>query len=312
MAHYRTMTTSSNEPDRTIVVGADGSAASERALRWAALEAVRTSATLRIVNVWSVPAMAWPATIGAVYLDPGDIEEGARRIVERAQSSVRRAVGQDALVSDTSTMQGGPAECLMVAARGASLLVLGNRGRGGFASLVLGSVAATCAHHSTVPVAVVGVDAPAPGTGEVVVGVDDSIGGRGALRWAVGEAARVGVGVRAVHGWELPIAGLDGAPTLGPLEDPDLAEAARSGFERFVADETADLAERPPISVVTLPLSAPEALIQEAKGAALLVVGSRGRAGFVGLLMGSVSQHCLHHSPCPLVIVPTAPAPTGT
>lgn len=296
-------------PDRIVVVGADGSAAAERAVHWAAREAVLTGAILRIVNVWAVPVLAWPAKIGAGYLRPDEVQEGARRIVERAASSARRAVGTDALVVEQSTEEGGAAEGLVTAARQASLLVVGSRGRGGFASLVLGSVAATCAHHSKVPIAVIGAEAPDPGTGPVVVGVDDSVGGRAALRWAVVEAARIGVDVRAVHGWDLFFSVPDGAEVFEPMVQPDLVEAARRGIERLVEDEIGDLEDRPAIDVVAVAMSAPEALLREAKGASLLVVGSRGRGGFAGLLAGSVSQHCLHHSPCPLVIVATETEP---
>lgn len=293
--------------DRTIVVGVDGSAAAARALHWAALEAVRTAATLRITNVWSVPMTTWAGLVSAVYLDPADLEEGSGRIVDRARMAVHRDLDADAPPIETRTVQGGAAHQLLEAAQDASLLVLGSRGRGGFTDLVLGSVAATCAHHSPVPLAVVGVDAPDPGSGDVVVGLDDSLGARTALRWAVGEAGRLGATVRAVHGWDLPVAAPAGAPTFGPLDDPDFSDPTRAALEQIVAEETADQTDLPPITVVAVPQSVPEVLIHEAKSAALLVVGSRGRGGFLGLLLGSVSQQCMHHSPCPVVIVP-APA----
>jgi nucleotide-binding universal stress UspA family protein len=292
-------------PDNTVVVGVDGSEPADRALRWAAVEAARRSATLRIVHAWMVPSVAWAAPVSAIYIDPADLMAGAAEVVDRARSKAHRAVGDEPLDVEVSTVEGRPAECLLRASEGASLLVLGSRGRGGFVSLVLGSVAVTCAHHATVPVAVVGPDAPMPGTGDVVVGVDESVGGRAALRWAAVEAARLGVGVRVVHAWDVLVGVPEEATSIGAMVEPDLVEAARMGIQRLVEDDISDLDVRPPIEVIAVSQSAAEALVLEAKTAALLVVGSRGRGGFVGQIMGSVSQHCLHHSPCPVVIVPT-------
>lgn len=303
-AHDWLMDTKLTRSDCVVVVGVDGSAGAERALRWAAVEAVRISATLRIVNAWTVLTRPLSLDGGFAYLDMGIIEQGARGVVEGAAQTVRRAGAPDTLRIETSIVQGGAAERLLEAADQACLLVVGSRGHGGFASLVLGSVAATCAHHSSVPLAVIGSESPAPGTGEVVVGFDDSHGGRAALRWAAGEALRMGVSVRAVHAWNLPPSPPDRATEVETNLRPDVVEAARHGLQRLVDGELDELAVRPIIDVVSVGLPAAEALLREARSAALLVVGARGRGGFAGLLLGSVSQQCLYHSPCPLVIVP--------
>jgi nucleotide-binding universal stress UspA family protein len=291
----------SHEPDRTVVVGVDGSESADRALRWAALEAVRRSATLRIVNVWMMPSAAWAAPVSIITTDPSGFMAGAAEVLEQARSTARQAVDGEPLVIEVSSVEGRPAECLLRASGGAPLLVLGTGGRGGFVRLLLGSVTVTCAHHSAVPLAIVGADSPAPGSGDVVVGVDDSVGGHTALRWAATEAVRLGVGLRAVHAWDV----LDASTALAAEFAPDLVESARMRLRHLVEKEISDLAVRPPIEVIAAPQAAAEALVMEAKTAALLVVGSRGLGGFVGQVMGSVSQHCLHYSPCPLVIVPT-------
>ncbi len=298
------MDTPPNPPSRSIVVGADGSDASNQAVTWAAREAVSTEATLRIVNVWSVPVLLWPATAGFASIDPADVRVGAVAILDQARALAINAARGVTLQVEIAEVEGGAAEQLVAQSADADLLVVGTRGHGGFVRLVLGSVATACAHHSSVPVAVIGPDAPLPGTSEIVVGVDDSPGGRAALRWAAAEAGRVDAGLRVVHGWEIPVA--LGAEALAVGWDSDLDAAAQQGLERLVAEEIDGMDPRPAVEVAAILLSAPEALISESKDASLLVVGSRGRGGFRELLLGSVSQHCLHHSACPLVIVPTA------
>lgn len=294
-----------NQRDRMIVVGVDGSSSASRALRWAAAEASGTSAVLRIVNAWSVPMTTWPV-MAAAYVDPTGLEEGSEAIVGRAAASVRGDLGSGAPVIETRTVRDGAAGGLIAAARDADLLVVGTRGRGGFTSLLLGSVAAACAYQTPVPLAVIGNDAPQPGSGDIVVGLDDSFGARRALRWAAAEASRLEVALRVVHGWEGPMPATAGAPTSDPLADPEVASSARAGLERIVEEELDQLAVRPPIRTLAVPLAASEALITVAANASLLVVGSRGRGGFTGLVLGSVSQQCLHHSTRPLVIIPAA------
>lgn len=286
-----------------VVVGVDGSASANRALHWAAVEATRRHAVLRIVSAWSVPVSPW-SVMAAAYTDPEAIEEGAERIVERAWSAVRRDLGDRSPTVETRTVHDGAAGGLIDVSRDADLLVVGTRGRGGFVDLLLGSVAASCAHHTPVPLVVIGRQAPDPGSGDIVVGVDDSDGARAALRWAAAEALCLGVGVRAVHGWDIPLAAPAGAPTFAPLADDDVAQNARAALEAMVREEIAELQDEPPISTEVVPSTAPKALIAAAERAALLVVGSRGRNGFVGLLLGSVSRQVLAHSPVPVVIIP--------
>lgn len=288
------MATTPNTPERLIAVGVDGSASAARALRWAASEASRTGASLRIVNTWSVPVTTW-SMMAAAYLDPTDIEALAQRTVEQAENSVRSRFDASAPSMETRTVRGDAAGGLIAASSDADLLVVGTRGGGGFTRLVRGSVAVSCANHATCPVAVIGDDAPEPGTGEIVVGIDDSVGARQALRWAAREAVRLGVDLRVVHG------GL--VAEAGPTDDPDAEALAGKALERSVDEELQQLAGVPAVQTLVVPMDGAEALIAEAADAALLVVGARGQGGFRGLLLGSVSQKALHHSPCPLVVV---------
>jgi nucleotide-binding universal stress UspA family protein len=138
----------------TIVVGVDGSECARTALRIAAQEAALRGARLRIVSVWEVPS-----TLYAGGFAPGDqsLLDGFR---ENAEIVVREAVAeaeglQPSVRCEGTTLEGQPAEVLLQEARDASLIVVGNRGRGGFTSLLLGSVSQQVVHHAPCPVLVV-------------------------------------------------------------------------------------------------------------------------------------------------------------
>lgn len=136
----------------------------------------------------------------------------------------------------------------------------------------------------------------------IVVGVDGSQPSGEALRWAIDEARRRGAAVEAVHAWHQPfVAGYstEGALDLGPYEDE-----ARTLLDAAV--EALGDTGAVPVDRKTVCGGAAGALVEAAKGADLLVVGSRGRGGFSGLLLGSVSQQVVHHAPCPVVIIPPA------
>jgi nucleotide-binding universal stress UspA family protein len=140
----------------------------------------------------------------------------------------------------------------------------------------------------------------------IVVGVDGSAGSTRALRWAVDEARRRAATVDVVHAWQYPHVPDVGFAVGGYSIDPAALEAsARTVLDHCITSAASgDGVRIEPILVCGDPAST---LLDVAKGADLLVVGSRGRGGFVGLLLGSVSQQCAHHTPCPLVIVPEAP-----
>jgi nucleotide-binding universal stress UspA family protein len=153
--------------------------------------------------------------------------------------------------------------------------------------------------------------------GPIVVGVDGSAGSVAALRWALTEAHLRGVPLRLVHAYELPhhLAG-DLAVGLGPAaaaayagEDVErlrrsLEEAARRALAGALERADKEAIDGIEIEQEIVEGPAAPALIEAARGAALLVVGSRGRGGFAGLLLGSVSQQCAQHPPCPVVILP--------
>jgi nucleotide-binding universal stress UspA family protein len=133
----------------------------------------------------------------------------------------------------------------------------------------------------------------------IVVGVDGSPTSRQALRWAVGQAALTGATVEAVHALEIPVT--DGwAPMF------DLVEHLSKAAEHMLAGAVAETARAHPTVVVRARViegHPATVLLSAAEGADLLVLGSRGHGGFVGALLGSVSQHCAHHATCPVVII---------
>ncbi len=141
--------------------------------------------------------------------------------------------------------------------------------------------------------------------GTIVVGVDSSPGSKGALRWALEEARLRRARIVALHAWTLPFAPADplvAAPSMSPELIKDLQEAAADMLKRAL-NEVEDEAEGVEIEQRVVQGSAGGVLVEAARDADLLVVGSRGHGGFVGLLLGSVSQQCVHHAPCPAVVV---------
>ena len=135
----------------------------------------------------------------------------------------------------------------------------------------------------------------------IVVGVDGSQSAREALQWAVDEARRRDATVEAVYAWHQPF--LTGYVMESELDLGDYEEDAQKVLDSAV-DAVGD--QGVAIERKLVGGSASGALVDEAKGASLLVVGSRGRGGFTGLLLGSVSQQSAHHAPCPVVIIPPA------
>ncbi len=137
----------------------------------------------------------------------------------------------------------------------------------------------------------------------VVVGVDGSPSSRAALAWAVRQAGLTGASVEAVIAWHYPamVAGVPFAP-IGPLEDAGYRDFAARVLSDAVR-ETVDPHGPVEVSSTVREGNAARVLLDAAEGAALLVVGSRGHGGFAEALLGSVSQACVQHAQCPVVIV---------
>jgi len=133
----------------------------------------------------------------------------------------------------------------------------------------------------------------------IVVGVDGSASSTKALRWALRYAKLTGAEIEAVTVWDYP-------STYGWAPAADGAADFEGDAGKILAEalaETSGIAPGVEVEPVVIRGHAADVLVRAAKAADLLVVGSRGHGGFAGMLLGSVSQHCVHHSPCPVLIV---------
>jgi nucleotide-binding universal stress UspA family protein len=287
-----------------IVVGVDGSEGAAYALRWAVLES-----TLRDLPV--VAVLAWGyldqhfQTADHVF-DPAYGESDALAALDGA---VRDAIGEAAAATvDRQVVCDLAARGLVEAAADAELLVVGARGLGGFRGLLLGSVSQQCLHHTRRPLAIVHPTGRAAENGDrverIVVGVDGSPPAERALRWAMDEARVRRARVQVVHAWREPVSLVGAAPSATVTVDAAELEVAGHDILDGAVDavDTAGLAHPPERVLVN---GGPAlAILDLAGGADLVVVGSRGRGGFAGLVLGSVSQQVAMHARCPVVVLP--------
>lgn len=266
-----------------VVVGVDGSMGSARALDVAIGEATLRSRTLRMVHAFPWPVYTSFAAVAAYESIRPDARDSARQMLAE-QAAYARNEAPDLRVEEVFS-DGVAAAELIGESAGAALTVLGRRGLGGFSGLLLGSVSTQVAAHGSGPVMVV----PASGiarTGPVVVGVDTSGVSQHAVGYAFDEAAWHDAPLTVVHAHS--------------REEPSAVE------ERVLAEAVAGWQEKYPEVAVTRALeqaTPTAALLSHAAHARVLVVGSRGRGGFRGLLLGSTSQALLHHGSCPVVVV---------
>jgi nucleotide-binding universal stress UspA family protein len=282
----------------TLVVGIDGSTGSAEALRWAIDEARRRDQTVAAIYAWTNRYGGDCIVPPLVSMEQAHAVEAS--ILEHAVDEVVDGVTD--VVVTRQAIPGSPAATLIDAAKDAQMLVVGTRGRGGFAGLLLGSVSHQVLAHAPCPVCVVpGGPSTRPAVQRVVVGIDGSPGADAALDWAIAEARLRHAELDVFHVWSFPmtayVPGTASAQiTIGGMEGGaydilDVALAARDldglAVHRRVREG-----------------SVADVLTKAADDADLLVVGARGRGGFAGLLLGSASYECASHSPCPVVVVP--------
>jgi nucleotide-binding universal stress UspA family protein len=285
--------------NKPVVVGVDGSESSLAAVDLAAREAMLRRRPLCLVHAFIWPYLHVPLGPSPYGPPEGGLRHQAERILADAYTRAHTA-GPD-LDVHRELATGEAAAVLLTSSRTAELIVVGDRGLGGFTSLLIGSVAVQLAAHATCPILVARgeVDPMAP----VLLGVDGSPANDPAVGFAFEEAALRGVPLVALHAWTHPVSPRPG-DTLPLVYDLAEIEAEET---RLLAEALAGWHDKYTDVTVYRELthaSARKALIQATQRAQLVVVGTRGHGGFTGLLLGSVSQAVLHHAACPIAVVP--------
>jgi nucleotide-binding universal stress UspA family protein len=253
-----------------------------------------------VLNVydWRVYGAASPLAARFVT----DARETADAVVRAAVAEARATAPGIGVRGEAVFGSAGPA--LVAASADGALVVVGSRGRGGFASLLLGSVSQQVAMHASGPVVVVRGRTDADGP--VVVGVDGSDRSNNSLGFAFDEASMRGCGLLAVRVY----------PALQPPWEADVPTGPGSADQRRETETAAVLAEvaawsekYPDVATESVALEGhpAEVLAGLTARASLAVVGHRGHGGFPGTLLGSVGLQLLHHSACPVLV---ARAPT--
>jgi nucleotide-binding universal stress UspA family protein len=261
-----------------VVVGIDGRPDCENAIRWGAAEAAARGAELHLVH-----AFVWAEF--KVPLGPSDVAPGLRAqadgIVADAVELARKF--EPGLPVTGRRVDGFPAAVLLAESRTADLIVIGSRMVGPLLGLVISSAGVELAAHAHCPVVVVRPTEDSLAGSRVVIGYDGSPAADAAVEFGLGHAHRLGLPARIVAVLE-----------ADEDDDHDLLAGVRA---HPLADGT---------ELIEVSGHPSELLLEWSADAQLLVGGSRGRGGFAGLLLGSVSQTMLHQAPCPVAVITPA------
>jgi nucleotide-binding universal stress UspA family protein len=278
-----------------IVVGVDGSESALTAVRWAAEEAARRKAPLKLVHAFLLPTRGYPDMVVTGHEVRQAFEQQGSQWLEEAARTARDVVPE----VETSVVVERPAVALIAESGNARLVVLGSQGLGAVSGLLVGSVAVAVAQHGKCPVVVIHEEVP--GAGPVVVGVDGSPASEEAIRFAFEEASLRDATLTALIAWTDLLVENPYATRLRldrdevEVQQRELLAERLAGWRQQYPDvvvERVVVRERPV-----------RALLDAARNAQLLVVGSHGLGGFAGMLLGSTSQALVYHSPCPLMVV---------
>jgi nucleotide-binding universal stress UspA family protein len=283
-----------------ILVGVDGSASSKAAVAWAARDAAMRGAPLTLVHVLAPPVvMTFPET----PMPPGYMEwqEGqGKRFIQDAFTIVEQSTGAGGppLVG-SETVVGSTVAMLVDLSKEAMMLVVGSRGHGWLHRSLMGSVSSNLVRHAHCPVAVIhdaGSSMPHPSGAPVVVGVDGSRVSNAATVVAFEEASFRGVELVVVYAWHdahvFDVPGID-------------VSAMQNDGERLLAEQLAGWQERYPdvkVRRVVVCDRPADQLIEQSHAAQLVVVGSHGRGGFAGMLLGSVSVAVVQSARIPVIV----------
>lgn len=285
--------------DKAILVGVDGSQASYKATWWAANYAKHAGLMLQIVCAYSLPSYA-AVSFDSTYTSMGD-DNTAHIDAQEILSKAKAIADEQGVEAQTLIVTGDPSSVFVELSRNYNLIVIGNRGKGGLAERLLGTTSSSLPAYAYCPIIVV------PYTDDdgktlhlnntiqrVAVGIDAS-------QWGI-KALEISAELSDANGAELDV--IDAVPGLQGVSDED------GVYDSYMEDlETilAPVREAHPdlkITKTIVPESAVSALTKASYDHDVVVVGSRGRGGFTGLLVGSTSQGLIQHSAGPVYVVP--------
>ena len=282
-----------------VVVGVDGSSASNFAVCWAAHEAAMRRIPLTLVHMVNTAVPVWPQMPLTVEAQVWQEDDGYRVLYEAAKiaEDATRPYRRIDVISDLR--RSPPVPTLIEMSTDAEMVVVGSNGRGAVGRFLVGSVSSGVVRGANCPVAVIRDEDPAtPYSIEapVLVGIDGSPASERATAIAFDEASRRGVELTALHAWS----------DIALFELPELDwPAVKSEAERSLAERLAGWKERYPDVVVRRLVSCDRPaplLLEQSESAQLVVVGSHGRGGMVGALLGSVSNAVVHGVSVPVIV----------
>lgn len=286
-------------PEKAVLVGVDGSHASYKAVWWAANYAKHAGLQLQIVCAYSLPSYA-AVSFDATYTAIGD-DNAAHHDAQEILSKAKAVALDQGVDATTLIVTGDPSSVFVELSRNYQLIVIGNRGKGGLAERLLGTTSSSLPAYAYCPIVVV------PYTDDdgqrihlnntitrVAVGSDESKWGLKALEIAADLA----------DSWHAELDVISAVPRVQGAEGDT---AVMGSYMEDLEERVKPILQRLPdlqIHRTVVPGSAVEALTQASLNHDLVVVGSRGRGGFTGLLLGSISQGLLQHSSRPVYVVP--------
>lgn len=285
-----------------IVVGADGSASSTAAVRWAAGQAGTRNRALRIVHAVAPLVSAggpWPEV--QVPADVVRLQQvAAQAVLDQAHRTATDAAGANLHVS-SEVVFSPIVPTLVEMSKDADMMVVGCRGEGAVRRALLGSVSSGLVHHAHCPVAVIHAEELRSPEAPVLVGVDGSPASELATAIAFDQASRRGVDLVALHAWSdmgpINFASANWSPIEWrniKVEEEEVLSERLSGWNQEYPNVTVH-------KVVVCDRPAPR-LLEQAEHASLIVVGSHGRGGFPGMLLGSVSATIVHSAQIPVIV----------
>ncbi|WP_019260795.1 universal stress protein [Gardnerella greenwoodii] len=286
-------------PEKAVLVGVDGSHASYKAVWWAANYAKHAGLQLQIVCAYSLPSYA-AVSFDATYTAIGD-DNAAHHDAQEILSKAKAVALEQGVDATTLIVTGDPSSVFVELSRNYQLIVIGNRGKGGLAERLLGTTSSSLPAYAYCPIVVV------PYTDDdgqrihlnntisrVAVGSDESKWGLKALEIAANLA----------DSWNAELDVISAVPSVQGAEgDTAVMGSYMEDLEERVKPILQGLPDLK-IHRTVVPGSAVDALTQASLNHDLVVVGSRGRGGFTGLLLGSISQGLLQHSSRPVYVVP--------